>query len=262
MRLKFGFFDGTTPVDIKTETLQATPLELLVSATGDFSSQYSSLQTYIASLDYLFKGVSNLASASIESVLVEKSWFGSIEKKNLKVTWKAVNDKSLVVQYTISKDGVSESMYVADSIRSDEENKVSPVWSKKLFKQSMQLTRDNIISAITIATTVSDRYKLVWGFGGKNAPTILDENGVPTLPEDIADDESYALMRLLLLLSVKGAHMGVYMVDCRGFSDKFLRALSTIAKAYHGDAFLFFYNLSETSEIDRVKVMLPNIHAK
>lgn len=262
MRLKIGFFDGNTPVDIKTDTLQATPLELLVSATGDIESQKSSLQMYITSIDYLFKGVSNLVSSSIRSLLVEKSWFGSIEKENAQVTWRAVSDKSLVVLYTISTEGVDESMYVADSVRSTGSNQVNPVWSKKLFKQSMQVTRDNIISAITIATATSDKYKLVWGYQGKNAPTILDEDGLPVLPEDIGDDESFALMRLLLLLSVKGAHMGVYMVDCKGFSDKFLKALSTIAKAYHGDAFIFFYNVSENSQVERVTVNLPNLHKR
>lgn len=263
MKLKFDFSNGIPSVEFNENTDKATPLELLVPETNGISGK-NSLDLYIKSLDYLFRGVSNYASGKIVGVSAEKGWFGKIEKQREEITWQAISDKNFVVVYDITLHAISEHMYVADAITRGGKTSfkgVDPIWIKELLVPNPTGMKENIISSVTIATDFLTEYKLAWGFGGKEGLSIINGQGQVIDVGDIADDEAFILIKLLMLLMSKGTHMGVFLINCRGFSDKVLEGLVKTAEVFFGDAYIFFYNVSPRSQIKRSAFVLPNILA-
>lgn len=261
MKLKFGFTNGTPSAEFNIDTIQATPLELLVSQQGTFQSRKRAMQLYIKTLDYAFKGVSNYASGDISGVEIEKPWFGRVLKHMDYVEWEAVTDKTFVVVYDFSLESLTENMYVADAIQATKKgnkNSINPVWIKELLTPKPYYMLQNMISSIAIVTEFSPHYKIAWGFEGKEDLTVLTKDHKPITVEDIEDDEFFILIKLLTLIMSKGVHMGVFLIDARGFSDRVLEAITHTVKAFYGDAFLFLYNLNPNSKLNRKTIELPN----
>lgn len=264
MKLHFGFRGNTPPVNFSASVLQATPLELVIAPQGSPHSRKKALGAYLLSLDYMFRGVTNYASSDIISVSIEKDWFGKMEKKDDVVTWTAVVDKSFVVVYGIELQQITENMYVADAIKvgaSKKADAVDPVWIQELLSPTSKpdrTVREHIMHAVSVVTQYVDGYSLIYGFNGGTGLSIVRDDKVSVKVEDISDDETFIIVRLLVLLLSKGLHMGVFMLNCEGFSEKAIQAITDIAKLFFGDAYIFLYNCRDNIKVDRIKVTLPN----
>jgi hypothetical protein len=263
MKLHFGFSNSTPPVNFSASMLQATPLELVIAADASPHSRKKALSAYLLTLDYMFRGVTNSASSYINSVSVEKDWFGKMEKHNDVVNWTAVVDKSFVVVYGIELQQITENMYVADAIKvgAKRSENVDPVWIQELINPTTkpdQTVREHIMHAVSVVTKYVEGYRLVYGFDGGSGLSIVREDNVSIKVEDISDDETFVILRLLVLLLSKGTHMGVFMLNCEGFSEKAIQAIVDIAKLFFGDAYIFMYNCRDNIKVDRLKVTLPN----
>lgn len=264
MRLKFDFSNGTESVDFQSSIdTQATPLELLVASGGSEIKRKEALQAYVRSIDYLCRGVSNYASGNIKNVSLEKNWFGVMAKTGDSVLWDAISDKSFVITYHLSIGSIEENMYVADAIHVDKrkgENGVNPVWIKELLtpKKSSELLRNQAIYAISIVTEFISGHKLAWGFNGKEGLSVVDRNFNVVAVEDIDDDETFILVKLLTLLISKGLHLGILIINCEGFSNNVVSAFSETARMFFSDTFVFLYNVPPNSPVERATVVLPN----
>lgn len=264
VRLKFDFSNGTPSVDFQLNVMQATPVELLVPH-GRNSDK--AVKAYVRAIDYLCRGVANYASGEIVGVSLEKNWFGKMEKNRDVVMWNAISDKSFVVVYDLKINSITENMYVADGIKMTKSGGsfkgVEPLWIKELLNpnKSNNELRDQAIYAISIVTEYVSGYRLVWGYGGRKGLTVLDRNDKVVVVEDIKDDETFILVKLLTLLINKGLHLGVFLIDCKGFSDSVINGFVETARLFFGDTFLFLYNLNPNSKVERVTVNLPNFLA-
>lgn len=261
--MKLGItFSDTSKVLFNENTLRATPLELLISDGGDVETRKSSLNKYLLAIDYAFRGVKNYASYNIAGVVIEKGWFGRIERFKESIKWDAVSDKNFVVVYDIRSEAITENMYIADGLKYDKvSEEVEPIWLKPLIEPSPNIVKENIIASIAIGAEFLDKHKMMWGFQGVQGVTILDESHTPVLIDDIEDDNDYIICKMLSLLILKGTHMGVFMVDAKGLSDKCLNGLMEMAKLFYGDAFLFYYNVSPDSRVERKTFTLPDFVA-
>jgi hypothetical protein len=215
MKLHFGFTNGTPPVDVSVDVIETTPMELFIAPQGTTHSRQQALSAYLRTLDYMFHGVSNIAAGAIEGASIEKSWFGKMEKRMHVVDWTAVVDATFVVIYTLSLHSITENMYVADAISVDggtgrtAVTKVNPIWISELVNPSSkneETMRSHNIKAVELVTTYINDYRLVFGRGGYNGLTVLDSNGKSLKVEDISDDETFILVRLLTILVSKGVH--------------------------------------------------------
>jgi hypothetical protein len=269
VRLQFSFANGTPPVDFTAERIQATPVELLVSGSGSPHSRSKALNGYVRSLDFLFRGVSNIASGDITSVSIEKGGFGKMLKDRDSVTWTFLVHKSFLVIYDLSLHSLTENMYVADAIAvggKDDFNGVTPIWIKELLdpkSKNGSIIRDHTINAVSVVTEFVDGYQLVFGKDGADKLSVVAPDGrLLGQVEEMTEDEAYILVKLLTLMLGKGAHHGVFLIDCKGFSDRTLSGFTEIARLFFGDTFIFLYNLNPTSTVERSKVELPNfLHA-
>lgn len=256
-KLEIVLSDGTPVVQLNKVLEHSTPIELSVSPMSPQAVR--SADIYMQSLNYLFRGVSNIASGRIKKVAVEKSWFGRIEKEMDKTIWNAVADKNFVVVYDITADSISEHYYVAEAVayRKGKNRKIEPIWNEALIKPSPKTIKEGIITAIEIATEFTDRYRLVWGYKGKQGLFVLNHKGKKIDVDDIDDDEIYLVFRLLLLLSSKELHTGVFCIDADRISDKTLEAIIQASKTFFGDGFIFIKHLNPNSRIKRETVHLP-----
>lgn len=283
MELKINFSNNTPPVEFNENTVGATPVELLVADSGDIKTRRQALGAYVRSLDYTFRGVANYATGKISSISVSKDWFGTMEKNRESIIWNAISDKIYVVVYDLSINSITENMYVADGIgvgakpkykeksisytRGNSKEYVSdlnPVWLTELLNPvpSMDILKDMIIKSIAIVTEYVQNYKLVWGnFDGKDGFKVLNRKGQPTAIDNIEDDGTFILIKLLTLLLGKGTHQGVFLIDGYGFTDNILKALAETAKLFYGDTFIFVYNVRPKSQLPRVQAVLPNFLA-
>jgi hypothetical protein len=266
MKLHFGFTNGTPPVDVDVNVLETTPIELVIAPHGDKDSRRNALSAYLRTLDYMFRGVSNMVAGAIGTVSIEKSWFGKMEKRVHVIDWTAVVDRTFVVIYDLSLKSITEHMYVADAISVDgkkSNNEVNPVWIKELLSPSFkdeETMRKHNIRAVELVTTYIKDYRLVYGRGGYNGLTILSPKGKAITVEEIADDEAFILVRLLTLLVGKGLHWSVFMIDCANFSNSIIEAFLLISELFFGDAYVFLYNCKSSLELERIKVVLPNFY--
>lgn len=263
--------NGADTVDFKSESVGATPIELLVSRSGSMRSQAKSLMGYVRSLDYTFRGVTNYASSDISRVSIEKPWFGKMEKIKDSVNWTAITDKNFVVVYDLTTKSITENMYIADAIATGAQAKkrsadeefmgVQPVWIQELIQPQMGKSLKNITAdAISIVTEYAEAesgYSLVYR-GGKQGLVVLDPQGKAITVDDIQDDETFILVKLLTLLLGKGQHLGVFLIDAHGFSDRILSAFITTARLFYGNTFMFMYNVDSKSKVKRVQCELPN----
>jgi hypothetical protein len=179
------------------------------------------------------------------------------------VLWDAISDKSFIVVYQLALNAITENMYIADAIKVDRKsrnNGVNPVWLNQLLTptKSSELLRNQAIYAISIVTEFISGYKLAWGYDGKEGLAVLDPNFNVVSVEDIQDDETFILVKLLTLLIGKGLHLGILIIDCKDFSDNVITAFAQTAKMFFADTFVFLYNVSPTSQVERSTVELPN----
>lgn len=267
MKLEFDFTNGIEPVRIKQETVGATPMELLVSDTGSKGSRKDALMAYLTGLDYTFRGVRNPISGYIDRISVEKPWLGKMEKDGTEVNWDSVADKSFIVVYDVMISSIEEHMYVAEAFKQkrgdgDATGHVNAIWNDNLLNPAPPETlKGLLIKAISIASEYVDGYRLVFGHNGKDKISVLDRKDNEIAVDDIDDDESFIIIRLLFRLLSKGVHVGVFLINAQGLSDKGLNALVAISELFFGDTYLFLYNVRNTSSISRVQVTLPNFLA-
>lgn len=270
MKLKLNFSNGTPAVNFEDNNIgYSTPLELSIQSVNQ-RKHIDATRLYVKALDYLFRGVANYSTGNITNISVEKGWFGKIEKNRDAIHWNAISDKSFVVIYDIAIDEITEHMYVADSIKAGNTNGkgskqlggANPTWIKELIAPDPKGVKENIISSIEIASEFIKDYRMAWGFNGVEGLSILDVNNNIIEEDSIASDEVYTLIKLLSLLRSKGIHMGVFFVDCRGFSDNILEAFASAAKVFFGDTYIFFYNVDPKSTVERKVISLPNFLEK
>ena len=267
MHVNFTFSgDNLAPVNFNTNVIEATPLELLIDVSEEKHRlrKQEALRLYARALDLLFSGVSNYASGKITGVKVGKSWFGEMEKNRDVINWSALFDKNYVVVYDLRINSLTENMYIADAIRDSasggegEFSGVEPVYLESLLRPNVANLKDKIIKAISVTTEFVSGYKLVWEYNGVEGLSVVNKFGRVVGVDDITDDETYILVKLLTLIMSKGNHLGVFIIDARGFSDAILEAFMKTAEYFYGDAFIFMYNVNPASKLKREQVLLPN----
>jgi hypothetical protein len=264
MQLQFEFNNGTPAVNFTTNLKQSTPLELVVLD----STTNTTLLLYMQALSYLLRGVTNYASGNIVKVGIEGADFGQVTKSRDSIIWKSVVDRTYVVIYEISLGEVTEHVYVADGIVAPggiitaspdgKHTGGTPLWAEKLFSPSNKVKKDNIISAIAIATEFLNEYKLIWDDTEIGSLVVKTRNGNVIELDSIPSDEVYSLIQLLYLVVSKSLHTGVLIINAKGFSDKVLNAFVSVLEAYFKEGFLFLGNLPSNSKLERVRVELPD----
>lgn len=259
MQFKIEFFNFPTVIkDLSTQ--KSLPLELVVEDSGSKHSRENALRAYLSSIDYMFRGVSNIATGDIKNITMKKSWFGQTEKGLSSVKWNAIVDKNFVVVYDIGLNAISEKMYVADAIqRGKDAEDIKPMYITELLTPNLDSLKNNAILAIRVTNMHLDKYRLAWV---SNKLVILDGKGNTVTIDEVKDDESFILIKLLTLILGKGAHLGVFLLDAKGFSDKVLKAFVSVAREYYGDTYIFLHNCDPSSEIEKDTVVLPNIYNK
>lgn len=265
MKMHIDFDKGIEPVDFEVNVLKATPLELVVEDKGSYRSQADSLSHYVQSLDFLFRGVINNSAGRISAMHLEKNGFGRLMKQGLVLDWNLVTDKSFVVVYSLSRDSISENMYVADGMVVGGKNNAKgaePLWIKEMLEPAHgDILKNHIIHTISIVSEYVTKYRLVWDYKGRPGLTVLTRSGNIVSVDDIKDDESFMLIKLLTLLISKGVHLGVFLINAHKISERTLKALTETARLFFGDTFMFIYNLPEESTLERNTVLLPNFRA-
>lgn len=261
MRLGLQFTQGTPPFTFQSAS-QGVPYELQVEDVGSPLSQRQSLLKVVRALGYIFKGVSNYATGEISHVSVEKGVLGRVAKSHDIVKWDSMIDKTFVVVYGVNSQEVVEDMYVADAIstiKDAEGNRsVEPLWLVSLLNPAQDHRKEMLISAITLGTKYGRGYALAFNPENGGSLQIKDKKGRVIELDAITDPEVFILFRLLLLLTAKGKHMGVFLVNAQGFSDDILHSLSDIARVFFLDTYIFFYNVPAKCTVKREIITLPN----
>lgn len=267
MQIKMKLRQGDLQdVDFTTQE-GIVPVELSISPEGSSKSQSYSMQRVLEEIEFLFKGVANVASTDIMELSISNDWFGTVKKSMHLVDWKAGIDKGYVATYSISSSQIREEHYVADAISvvttRGGKREVNPLWLTNMLQPEKTGLRNNLIAAITISTQYGRGYSLSFQqVYGENRIVILDKKRQVISLDDIVDQEVFILFRLLTLIINKGKHMGVFLLDARGFSDKMLGAFYQIAEIFFVETFIFVYNISATSEFPREKMVIPNFSAQ
>lgn len=260
MKLKATFNNGVPSVAYSTAIDGFLPVELVVGKGGKTSRQ-KALSMYLQTIDYAFRGVSNRVTGDIDEISVEKSWSGSVYKDGDSVVWNCVVDKTFIIIYDITSNGVTEKMYVADGLAVSDGKNVKPLWQNELMKATKDEVKRTILASISIFSEYIDKYQLVWGVNG-NKVSLLNTSGKEISIEDVPEDDIYTLLKLINVLMLKSTHMGVYFINCLGFSDKVLNALIKLVQEIYGDTFVFLYNCSPNCTVKKEVINLPNFVIK
>ncbi len=265
MRLGLQFTQGTPPFSYSSSKT-GVPYELQVEDVGSNLSQSQSLTKVVRALGYIFKGVSNYATGEISHVTVEKGVLGRVTKSFDTVKWDSKIDKTFVVIYGVDSQGIFEDMYVADAIATMKDaagnRQVEPLWLVPLLHPEQAHRKEMLISAVTLATKYGRGYSLVFSPEKGGSLLIRNKKGAYIELDAITDTEVFVLFRLLLLLVRKGQHMGVFMVNARGFSDDILHSFSDIARIFFLETYIFFYNTPKNCTVEREVITLPNFTAE
>jgi hypothetical protein len=262
--MKISLRYGTPPRDFEAsvDSIVPKPIELAVENVGDFPSQARSLQFYVQSLKYLFQGVTNMVTGNLLRLSVEKSWFGKIERDGFSIKWEPRIDKFFVVVYSLGDAKLDEDMYVADVVYSTKSGRIDtqPVWLNSLLNQKSKaaaMEKEHLTGAIAAVTKHIGSCSLVYT---NDKLTVIDRRRKKQIQvEDIPSDEVYVLVRLIYRILSKGLHQGVFFVNGRYYSDNVINALVDLSRFIYGDCFIFLYNLSADSRVDRAKFVLPNL---
>ncbi len=254
MKLEFKYTNGVSPF-VYSNNVKDKPMELVVEGAKDSQSVLS----YVKSLDYLLRGVSNYASGKIEGATLKVEGIGEIVKEGYKVNWGLNVPVSNVVTYLVDIEKITENTYYANALVKAN-GKVKPVENKSLTSVSKAKLKSNIVNAISTLLQSNLNYNYEFTKGGlvlKNSKT----NEVIDI-DDIAQDDVYMLVKLINLFMLKSNHLGLVMVNCRGFSDEVLEAIIMVYNVYQKDNgvnLLFFYNLDSNSKVVTERIVLPDL---
>ncbi|MNL91283.1 hypothetical protein D3C81_10140 [compost metagenome] len=260
MDIKLKYAGDMQGVDFNIPTImkgkkEYTAIPELCVSTGNSKTRLYCLGTYLKAISYLFQGVSNYASSQLPYVSISKDWFGSVTKDREVIKWDSLIDRTSVIVYNMSYLQIEERMYVADGVE-QREKVVQPLWLDSLLRPDSDYYKHSVVSAISIATEYVDGYTLSWS--DKLGTLIITKDGAVVNIDDIKNDNSYILIKFLYLLIAKGKHEGVILLDCARLTDKTITGIVETARIFFGDSFVFLYNCSKNSNVDRIKVELPN----
>lgn len=265
--MKISLEYGVPPksFEVEVDAMIPKPIEIKVDPVGLPYSQKQALLYYVASLRYLFMGVNNMVTGNLKKISVERSWFGKIERDGYAIRWEPKMDKFFIVVYSLGDGKLDEDMYVADSVYVDKKGIVDahPVWLNTLLNpksKAAETEKEHLRDAIAAVTEFVDVCQLSF----ENNKLVISDTrkGKRIRLEDISTDEAYILVRLIYRILNKGLHQGVFLIDCRFYSDKIINALSQISTFIYGSSFIFLYNLRPESKVDRSTVVLPNMEVK
>lgn len=265
MKIEFDFTNGLLPFSQTIEQINPIPVELRVENTGNSNQQVESLHFYIHTLLNLFRGVSNITSSKIGRASIEKSWFGKIESSLHKVTWEPRIEKYFFVIYDLMKAKLVEDMYVADAIYSSGKSKKvnEPAWLTPLLNPKSKASATELEHLRDVISTITENiegYNLTF----RNGKLLLQSavTGDSLDIDEVGDDDIYVLLRVVYQILGKGLHQGVFFIDARWYSDAVIKALTDISRFVYGYSFIFLYNVSPDSKVERDVVTLPNFTYK
>jgi len=237
---------------------------------GDSFSRQQALDIYLQSIDYAFRGATNEATGDIKGCFVGKKLLGWVYKNSNVLSWGLGVEPKYVVIYDVTTDVIFEKLYISDGLDVGvSESNLKPVWFKGVVEGDSDTIKKNTLSAVAAIDPHVTGYGLVWNNEkraleikkrGRDSTKFSDTESV--LLEDIDSDELYTLFTLVNLIIPKGKHVGVFFINCRGFSKPVLDSLIKLVEGVYGDAFVYLYNCNHLRGIRRDVVKLPNFLTK
>lgn len=268
MEIGFTFTNGTP--NVREKLAGNKPVELKIEDGGTPYSKESSLSAYLRSIDYMFRGVGNLATGVIKEVRLDAGNLGRVRRQNESVVWEVNREQTSIVVYEISHEEIKENLYIADGIVKGKKRgvntpfkNITPIWVKEVIKPThkQSVMKENLIKAISITTKYLSDVQLTWLSGNgfsKDRLAILDKNKREVDISEIENDEEYIIVRLLTMILSKGEHQGVFLINGKHLSDNAVNALYHIGSIFYGQGFVFLYNMKENSGVVRDTVILPD----
>lgn len=245
--------------EVKCQVSGELPIELQLD--GGVVNQ-SSLKVYSKALDYLMRGVTNFASGRILGTSINIGHLGSVVKNGSMVQWGLKVPKSEVVTYTVTSDNIKESMYFADAILNSG-NSIKPIENKGLFKIKGEQLKANLVKGVV--SVGESKLPYYYSYEGDDLVLKVKATDKVIDIEDVVEDDVYIALKLLSLFMSKSQHLGLVLLDCRGFSDAVIEFIVSMHKLFqkeYGVNLLFLYNLSPNSSIKTDKIYLPDIERK
>lgn len=262
LKIKYGLLNQ--PLVNLQQQEENKPVEILVPSDKSGVMR----QGYLQTIDYAFRGVTNRVSGDIYALEVGNSWFGSVVKEGDNVKWQSSLMKDFIVIYDITFKSIDEKMYVAKKIDYDNTKRgnkgIRPIWQRELFEKDSKEIKSIYLAAIASYSQFlqDEKYDLVYVKGELKLKDKESKQGRYVDFDVVKDSDFYIFLKLINILVAKNRHMGVYFINCLGFSDNILKALINFIYELHGNTFVFLYNCYETSTVERDKWILPDYTKK
>lgn len=260
MKVSIQLTDGRD-FTINKDSVGLLPIVLKVPSLD--KKKLLSEHSYALALEYTFRGVINLVNSKIKKVIIEKGYWGKIEKNMTEVKWETLVDKTYIVSYTLSRGVLEENMYVADGYSKDDKGNIRLNYLDDLLKYENSKNKEVIKEQLKFIVGVFNsyykgNYKL--RYTKKDGLHVINKNGMKINNDDIEDDFVYTYVVLSTSLLLKGLHLGVFFINAGVFQEDELNMFYLLIKLFFGDTFMFLYNVEGKLPFIYEELQLPSLY--
>ena len=253
MILTFEYANDIENKSFKIDSKDKKPIEIVFKDNAQKNTHI-----YMNALEATFKGLSNCLYGNISGINIDCGAFGSIKKNRCNVNWNLSYSKLKTSIYVLSKKELREENFYAKGVLLDNGN-VNVIKNK--FSNNNKLFKENLANAI--AALLKSEFDYIYSFQDGHLQIINYTTNTPIKSiNDIEEDDVYLLLKLLDILIVHGKHLGIFLINCDGISEKVLTCLHLLYKQFQKDLnvnFLFFFNLNKDCRMKTQKILVPNV---